>query len=71
MERTTRATGKRNFLIDGLLRSLSNLEARYKVFGREVELCPPSGECLSGESWVGTHVWARDTGRLQSSSSFR
>ncbi|MBE0454737.1 MAG: nucleoside monophosphate kinase [Roseovarius sp.] len=38
MERTTRATGKRNFLIDGFPRSLSNLEAWYEVFGRETEL---------------------------------
>lgn len=38
MERTTRTTGKRNFLIDGFPRSLSNLEAWYDVFGRESEL---------------------------------
>ncbi|GGY74146.1 nucleoside monophosphate kinase [Marinobacter zhanjiangensis] len=38
MERTTRTTGKRNFLIDGFPRSLSNLEAWYEVFGREAEL---------------------------------
>lgn len=38
MERTTRITGKRNFLIDGFPRSLSNLEAWYDVFGRESEL---------------------------------
>ncbi|MBT2788216.1 MULTISPECIES: nucleoside monophosphate kinase [unclassified Halomonas] len=38
MERTTRTTGKRNFLIDGFPRSLSNLEAWYEVFGRETEL---------------------------------
>lgn len=38
MERTTRTTGKRNFLIDGFPRSLSNLEAWYEVFGRESEL---------------------------------
>ncbi|MCA1773352.1 MAG: nucleoside monophosphate kinase [Halomonas sp.] len=38
MERTTRTTGKRNFLIDGFPRSLSNLEAWYEVFGREMEL---------------------------------
>jgi hypothetical protein len=30
MERTTRTTGKRNFLIDGFPRSLSNLEAWYE-----------------------------------------
>ena len=38
MERTIRTTGKRNFLIDGFPRSLSNLEAWYEVFGREAEL---------------------------------
>ncbi|MEX0739541.1 MAG: nucleoside monophosphate kinase [Pseudohongiella sp.] len=38
MERTTRTTGKRNFLIDGFPRSLSNLEAWYEVFGRDVKL---------------------------------
>lgn len=38
MEKTTRTTGKRNFLIDGFPRSLSNLEAWYEVFGREAEL---------------------------------
>lgn len=38
MERTIRTTGKRNFLIDGFPRSLSNLEAWYEVFGREGEL---------------------------------
>ncbi|MGL1832927.1 nucleoside monophosphate kinase [Rhodocyclaceae bacterium SMB388] len=38
MERTTRTTGKRNFLIDGFPRSLSNLEAWYEVFGRTAEL---------------------------------
>lgn len=38
MERTTRTTGKRNFLIDGFPRSLSNLEAWLNVFGREAEL---------------------------------
>lgn len=38
MEATTRTTGKRNFLIDGFPRSLSNLEAWYEVFGREAEL---------------------------------
>ncbi|MBE0504344.1 MAG: nucleoside monophosphate kinase [Desulfuromonadales bacterium] len=38
MERTTRTTGKRNFLIDGFPRSLSNLEAWYEVFGRAAEL---------------------------------
>jgi UMP-CMP kinase len=38
MERTTRTTGKRNFLLDGFPRSLSNLDAWYEVFGREAEL---------------------------------
>jgi UMP-CMP kinase len=38
MEKTTRTTGKRNFLLDGFPRSLSNLEAWYEVFGREEEL---------------------------------
>lgn len=38
MEKVTRTTGKRNFLIDGFPRSFSNLEAWYEVFGREEEL---------------------------------
>lgn len=38
MERVIRTTGKKNFLIDGFPRSLSNLEAWYEVFGREDEL---------------------------------
>lgn len=38
MERTTRTTGKRNLLIDGFPRSLSNLNAWRAVFGREAEL---------------------------------
>ncbi len=38
MENTTRTTGKRNFLLDGFPRSLSNLEEWYKIFGRETEL---------------------------------
>ncbi|KGK42134.1 uridylate kinase [Nitrincola sp. A-D6] len=38
MERTTRTTGKRNFLIDGFPRSLSNLDAWYEVFGQDIEL---------------------------------
>lgn len=38
MERVTRTTGKRNFLVDGFPRSLSNLEAWYDVFGRKAEL---------------------------------
>lgn len=38
MEKVTRTTGKRNFLLDGFPRSLSNLDAWYEVFGREDEL---------------------------------
>ncbi|MBE0474584.1 nucleoside monophosphate kinase [Rhodoferax sp.] len=38
MEQTTRSTGKRNFLIDGFPRSLSNLEAWFEVFGRAAQL---------------------------------
>lgn len=38
MERTTRTTGKRNFLIDGFPRSLSNLAAWREVFSQETEL---------------------------------
>ena len=38
MERVTRTTGKRNFLLDGFPRSLSNLEAWYDAFGRDTEL---------------------------------
>ncbi|MFN3828360.1 MAG: nucleoside monophosphate kinase [Micavibrio sp.] len=38
MERVIRTTGRRNFLIDGFPRSLSNLEAWYEVFGREDDL---------------------------------
>lgn len=38
MERTTRTTGKQNFLIDGFPRSLSNLAAWHEVFGREAKL---------------------------------
>lgn len=38
MERITRSTGKRNFLLDGFPRSLSNLTAWTKVFGEEMEL---------------------------------
>lgn len=38
MERVMRTTGKKNFLIDGFPRSLSNLDAWYEVFGREDEL---------------------------------
>ncbi|MFU8833344.1 MAG: nucleoside monophosphate kinase, partial [Wenzhouxiangella sp.] len=38
MERTTRTSGKRNFLIDGFPRSQSNLDAWYEVFGKDKEL---------------------------------
>ncbi len=38
MERITRTTGKRNFLLDGFPRSLNNMEGWYEVFGREAEL---------------------------------
>ncbi|MDP1570402.1 MAG: nucleoside monophosphate kinase [Vicinamibacterales bacterium] len=38
MERITRTTGRKNFLLDGFPRSLSNLEAWYEIFGREAEL---------------------------------
>ena len=38
MERITRTTGNRNFLLDGFPRSLSNLEAWFDVFGRDSEL---------------------------------
>jgi len=38
MERVTRTTGNRNFLLDGFPRSLSNLEAWFEIFGREMEL---------------------------------
>lgn len=38
MERTTRSSGKRNFLIDGFPRSQSNLEAWCEVFGRNAAL---------------------------------
>lgn len=38
MERTTRTTGKRNFLIDGFPRSQSNLDAWREVFGKDKEL---------------------------------
>ena len=38
MESVTRTTGKRNFLLDGFPRSLSNLDEWYKIFGRETEL---------------------------------
>lgn len=38
MENITRTTGKRNFLLDGFPRSLSNLEGWYEIFGRDAEL---------------------------------
>ncbi|MGZ0174900.1 MAG: nucleoside monophosphate kinase [Planctomycetales bacterium] len=38
MENVTRTTGKKNFLLDGFPRSLSNLEGWYEIFGRETEL---------------------------------
>ena len=38
MEKITRTTGKRNFLLDGFPRSLDNMEGWYGIFGREVEL---------------------------------
>lgn len=38
MERITRTTGKRNFLLDGFPRSKSNLKSWIRAFGREMEL---------------------------------
>lgn len=38
MEVITRTTGRRNFLLDGFPRSLSNLEGWYEIFGRETDL---------------------------------
>ncbi|CAD78702.1 MAG TPA: adenylate kinase [Rhodopirellula baltica] len=38
MEKITRETGNRNFLLDGFPRSESNLEAWYDVFGKDTEL---------------------------------
>ncbi|PCJ56288.1 MAG: adenylate kinase [Planctomycetota bacterium] len=38
METITRTTGKKNFLLDGFPRSLSNMEGWYEIFGRETEL---------------------------------
>ena len=38
MESITRTTGKRNFLLDGFPRSLSNLEVWHSVFGEQDEL---------------------------------
>ncbi len=38
MEKVTRTTGRKNFLLDGFPRSLSNLEAWSETFGRETGL---------------------------------
>jgi len=38
MERITRTTGNRNFLLDGFPRSLENIEAWQAVFGEQTEL---------------------------------
>ena len=38
METITRTTGRKNFLLDGFPRSLTNLEGWYEIFGREAEL---------------------------------
>ena len=38
MELITRTTGKRNFLLDGFPRSLSNLEVWHNIFGEQDEL---------------------------------
>ena len=38
METITRTTGKKNFLLDGFPRSLSNLEGWYEIFGKDAEL---------------------------------
>ena len=38
IERTIRTTGKKNFLLDGFPRSLTNLDGWYEIFGREAEL---------------------------------
>jgi len=38
MERITRTTGRRNFLLDGFPRSLANVEAWRKIFGEDAEL---------------------------------
>lgn len=38
MEQITRSTGKRNFLLDGFPRSMSNLNAWIHTFGQEMEL---------------------------------
>ncbi|MCJ8331877.1 MAG: nucleoside monophosphate kinase [Lentisphaeria bacterium] len=38
METITRTTGKKNFLLDGFPRSLSNMDGWYEIFGRDAEL---------------------------------
>jgi adenylate kinase family enzyme len=38
MERITRTTGKRNFLLDGFPRSLDNLDGWYDIFGHDAAL---------------------------------
>lgn len=38
MERVTRTTGKKNFLLDGFPRSLENLEGWHEIFGADSEL---------------------------------
>lgn len=38
MDNVTRTQGKRNFLIDGFPRSLTNLEGWYQIFGKEAPL---------------------------------
>lgn len=38
MEKTTRMTGRNNFLLDGFPRSLTNLDGWFEIFGREAEL---------------------------------
>ncbi|MDB4473392.1 nucleoside monophosphate kinase [Opitutaceae bacterium] len=38
MEHAIRTTGRKNFLVDGFPRSLTNMEGWYEIFGREAEL---------------------------------
>ena len=38
METAIRTTGRKNFLVDGFPRSLTNMEGWYEIFGREAEL---------------------------------
>ncbi len=38
MEKQTRTTGKRNFLLDGFPRSLNNMEGWYDIFGHDAPL---------------------------------